>query len=240
MKKINYVTFSSMPSSLPSSLQIIKTCESFAKNKYDVTLIKPGTGIKDISINKFYSLKHEVKIKQFDKIKKFPQGLTFYIYIFYCINKILRDKDNQSTTITRNYLVCFLLLFLKKRVILEIHHDIGIEGRLTKFILRYFNFWNKENLCNIVAISKPVKDLFIRKYKIKPEKITVLPSGSSIRFSQKPKFCSNKRLKIGYFGSISQSKGIDTLIRLSKIDLENDYYIYGGSKQEIDKIKKKK
>ena len=32
MKKINYVHFSSIPSSLPSSLQVIKTCENLSKN----------------------------------------------------------------------------------------------------------------------------------------------------------------------------------------------------------------
>ena len=52
MKKINYVTFSSIPSSLPSSLQIIKTCESLSRYNYDVTLIKPGTGNKKISLKK--------------------------------------------------------------------------------------------------------------------------------------------------------------------------------------------
>ena len=63
MKKIYYITYSSIPSSLPSSLQIIKTCESFSKNNYDVTLIKPGTGNKQISISKYYGLKNKVNIK---------------------------------------------------------------------------------------------------------------------------------------------------------------------------------
>ena len=63
MKKIYYITYSSIPSSLPSSLQIIKTCESFVKNNYDVTLIKPGTGYKKISIKKYYGLVNNVKIK---------------------------------------------------------------------------------------------------------------------------------------------------------------------------------
>ena len=46
MKKINYITFSSIPSSLPSSLQIIKTCESLSKYNNDVTLIKPEQEIR--------------------------------------------------------------------------------------------------------------------------------------------------------------------------------------------------
>ena len=47
MKKINYVIFSSIPSSLPSSLQVIKTCENFAKNNYDVTVYNGSCSIND-------------------------------------------------------------------------------------------------------------------------------------------------------------------------------------------------
>ena len=237
MKKIYYITYSSIPSSLPSSLQIIKTCESFVKNNYDVTLVKPGTGYKKISIKKYYGLVNNVKIKEFTSIKSFPQGLRFYLYSFYCLIFILKNKN--SVTITRNYFVSYLLLLFGKEVVLEVHHDTNIEGRITKFILKYFNFFNKTNLLNIVAISKAVKKLFIKKYKVDSKKITVLPSGSSIRIGHKPKFYFNKRLKIGYFGSLSVSKGINVLIRLSKIDPSNDYYIYGGSQKEKRKLKKK-
>ena len=44
-------------------------------------------------------------------------------------------------------------------------------------------------------------------------------------------------MKIGYFGSISPSKGINTLIKLSKIDPDNDYFIYGGIKKEIFRLR---
>ena len=132
-----------------------------------------------------------------------------------------------------------MLILFKKKTILEIHHDINIEGRITKFIIKYSNFLNNNNLINIVAITNSVKNLFIKKYNVKASKITVLPSGSSIRINKIPKFFFNKKLKIGYFGAISTSKGINTLIRLSKIDRENDYFIYGGSKFDINNLKKR-
>lgn len=235
MKKINYVTFSSIPSSLPSSLQIIKTCESLSKYKYNVTLIKPGTGNKKISINKYYGLKSNINIKEFSIFDSFPRGLNFYLYSLCCLFFIL--KKSNSITITRNYFICFLLTLFRKKVILEIHHDIKIEGRVTKFIIKYLNILNKKKLIKIVAISNAVKNLFVNKYKVHAEKITVLPSGSSIKINHLSKFQNNKRMKIGYFGSISLSKGISTLIKLSKIDLENDYFIYGGNKEAISKMR---
>ena len=236
MKKINYVTFSSIPSSLPSSLQIIKTCESLSKNNYDITLVKPGTGNKKSSIKKYYGLKYNVNIREFERFQTFPRGINFYLYYFFCLFFIL--KKGKSITITRNYFICYLLTLFQKKTILEIHHDTHIEGRITKFILKYSNFLNSKNLINIVAITHSVKNLFIRKYQVKSKKITVLPSGSSIKINKLPKFSDNKRMKIGYFGSITASKGIYTLIKLSKIDPDNDYYIYGGIKREVYKIKK--
>ena len=237
MKVINYILFSSIPSILPSSLQAIKTCESLSKNNYDVTLLKPGTGNKQVSISKYYGLKNKVNIKEFSSINSFPRGLKFYLYCFYCLFFILKIKN--SINITRNFFICYLLLLFRQKVILEIHHDTKVESRLTKFILKHLNYFNKDNLLNIVAITKSVKKLFISKYKVKPNKITVLPSGSSIRISSKPKFNYNKRLKIGYFGSLSKSKGISTIIKLSKIDKENAYYIFGGSRNEIENLRKK-
>ena len=237
MNRIYYITYSSIPSSLPSSLQIIKTCENLSKNKYKVTLIKPGTGMDKVSIKRYYGIEEDIKIKEFLSIKKFPVGFEYYLYSFYCLFFILKKKN--SITITRNFFACYLLLLFKKKVILEIHHDTNIEGRITKFILRYLNFFKKSNLINIVAISHAVKKLFVNKYKIEPKKITVLPSGSSIKINQLPKLYKNKRLKIGYFGSLSSSKGVELLIKLSKIDQSNDYYVFGGDKNQIRDLRKK-
>ncbi|MDA8560125.1 hypothetical protein N9K62_04330 [Candidatus Pelagibacter bacterium] len=237
MNKINYIAFSAIPSVLPSSLQIVKTCDSFSKHKYNVTLIKPGTGDKRFSLKKYYGLQNSFKIKEFKFFKSFPKGLKFYLYSLCCLFFIIRS--GYSVTITRNYFICYLLLLFRKKVILEIHHDINIEGRITKFIIKNSNFLNKENLINIIAITNSVKNLFVTKYHVKPNKIKVLPSGSSMSVNQKPTCFYNRRLKIGYFGSLSLSKGIQTLVKLSKIDKENDYYIYGGTQGVINNIKKK-
>lgn len=236
MKKIFYVTFSSIPSLLPSSLQIIKTCESLSRNNYDVTLIKPGTGNKEISIKKYYGLKYNVNVKEFSYFKSFPLGLKFYLYCLCSLFFILKKKN--SITITRNYFICFLMILLGQKAILEIHHDTKIEGRITRLILKYINFLNSKNLIKIVAISYAVKNLFVKKYKVDFDKIEVLPSGSSIKINLLPKITNNKRMRIGYFGSISSSKGINTLLKLSKIDPNNDYYIFGGNSKSISKMRR--
>ena len=39
-----------------------------------------------------------------------------------------------------------------------------------------------------------------------------------------------KKLNIGYFGSCYKSRGVDLILKLSKIDRENRYFIFGNLK----------
>ena len=76
------------------------------------------------------------------------------------------------------------------------------------------------------------------KYNVNEKKIIVLPSGSSIKknFKFKKKI---KYLKIGYFGSLYKSRGFKLILELSKIDKNNNYYVYGGDKRIISNLKKR-
>ena len=53
-------------------------------------------------------------------------------------------------------------------------------------------------------------------------------SGSSIEKVFINNFLSKKKkLNIGYFGSCYKSRGVDLILKLSKIDKENKYFILG-------------
>ena len=235
MKKITYVSFSATPSTNPSSLQIVKTCEALSKLGYDTELIIPNTGINN-KIDFFYNIKNKFKIRKIKFVKSFPVGLSFYIYSLVSFLIILFKSNN--VTITRSFFVSFLLSFFSQKNILELHHDISIEGRISKFLVKKTNFLNNSNLYKIVAISKSLKKLYSTKYKVSKNKIIILPSGSSILTKLNLNIKKNtKRFNIGYFGSISESKGIKTILKLSKIDQGNNYYIYGGDKKKIAKLR---
>ena len=47
------------------------------------------------------------------------------------------------------------------------------------------------------------------------------------------------KLKIGYFGAVFESRGLKMLLRLSEKDKKNNYYLFGGSKNQILDIRKK-
>ena len=69
---------------------------------------------------------------------------------------------------------------LKKKTILELHHDLDNESRIVKFLVKKFNFLNSKNLLKLIAITSYVKLNYVSKYSVRENKIAVLPSGSSI------------------------------------------------------------
>lgn len=230
---ICYISNSAAPSTNASSLQISKLCEYISKQGHNVLLILPNTGFKK-NFYSFYNIKTKYKIKKLKYFTKFPLGLNYYLY---SIIAILNSKFfKQDLYITRNFFTSFLLSLLNKNHILEIHDDIIIESRIVKILVKYFHILNYKNLLKIVVTTNALKKRYI-KYEVKHKKIIVLHNASA--FESKFQIFKRKKthLKIGYFGSIFKSRGIDLIIKLSSLDQKNRYYIYGGTLEQIQKIK---
>ena len=113
---------------------------------------------------------------------------------------------------------------------------MNIEGRVVKFIFKYFNIFNSKYIIKIVTTTHTLKQHYSKKYKIPNKKFQVLPNGSSF-FRQKFKW-KKKMKNIGYFGAIYMSRGLDVIIHLSKIFKSLKFYIYGGEKEDVLNLKK--
>tara|TARA_B100000965_G_C19587430_1_gene756429 strand:- start:1430 stop:2542 length:1113 start_codon:yes stop_codon:yes gene_type:complete len=232
--KICYLANTAIPSTNASAIQIVKMCEAFSNLKNKVILIT--TNASKGNINNFYNIKTKFEFKKLQYFKKFPLGIKYYLFSFLSI--IESTKFKPDIYITRNFFTCFLLILFKKKTILELHHDLNIEARIVKFIVKNFDFLNSKYLIKLIAITNYVKRDYISKYSIKSNKIIVLPSGSSIEenYNYSP---SKKNLNIGYLGSLYKSRGIELIMKLAKIDPKNNYYVYGNKKQVKLSISKK-
>tara|TARA_B100001057_G_scaffold501302_1_gene623610 strand:+ start:27631 stop:28740 length:1110 start_codon:yes stop_codon:yes gene_type:complete len=233
--KIVYLFNSSVPSYNASSLQVVNMCNEISNSIGKLTLITPDTGLNQ-SLSEHYGIKKNFDQIRIKKFKKFPRGLYYYLYSIYSI--IFGIRLRPDIFITRNYFTLFLLLILRKKVIFEVHSSLSIEGRLNNFIVKYFKILDSKNIVNLVFITRSVKNFFYDKYKIKSRKSSILSSASGIRTfipqNQKKLF-----LKIGYFGLVNKSRGINFLCRLSKIDTKNKYFIYGCARDSLNSLKKK-
>lgn len=232
--KICYISNSASPSNNASSLQTAKLCEYIAKNGHQICLILPNTGLKK-NFFKFYDIKNKFNLKRIEYFNKFPLGINYYLYSIWAIIK--SNFKSQDLYITRNFFTSFVLSILKKKHILEIHDDITIEGRIIRFLIKNLKTLNSKYLIKIVTTTVTLKKKYI-SYKVNKEKILVLHNASSL-FSKFKKSKNKKKYMIGYFGSIFKSRGIDMIIKLSKMDKKNKYFIYGGSLKKIKVLQKK-
>ena len=232
--KICYLANTAIPSTNASAIQIVKMCEAFSELKNHVTLIT--TNASSGNIFNFYDIKTKFRFKKIKKFKKFPLGIKFYLFSLFSIIEGLKFKPDIY--ITRNFFTCFLLILLKKKTIIELHHGLKSESRIVRFIVKNFNFLNSKHLVKLIAITNYVKNHYVNKYSIKSNKIIMLPSGSSIKENYQYKI-NKKKFKIGYFGSLYKSRGLDLIIKLALIDPKNDYYIYGNKKKTKLSILKK-
>ena len=110
----------------------------------------------------------------------------------------------------------------------RIHHDLNNESRIVKILIGFTKFLNSKYVIKIITITNGIKNEYLNKKYIDENKTLLLPSGSSIknnfRFNLKAEF------KIGYFGSLYKSRGVDLILKLSKIDKKNKYFLYGDLK----------
>jgi len=233
--RISYLFNSAVPSHNAGSIQVVKTCEGLVGNNKEVFLITPDSGL-NISMKNFYDLKFipkRIKLKYFTE---YPKGLKYYLFsIFSVIKAILLKTD---LFVTRNLFTLIVLNLFNKKTIIEIHHDLSNEGRLVRFFYKNFDILNSKNILRIVAITNSVKKFLIKELKVNKKKIKIIPSASSLNFRFKA-LKRKKKYRIGYFGSLEKSKGSEFVIELAKIDKINEYYIYGGKKNDIQEMKKK-
>ncbi|MBD1139673.1 glycosyltransferase [Pelagibacterales bacterium SAG-MED38] len=233
--RICYISNSAAPSKNASSLQIAKLCEFISKIGNNVELILPHTGEIKKNYFKYYNIKNRFKIKRLKFFKKFPIGINFYLYSIFAI--LSSDYNNKDLFITRNFFTSFLLSIFKKKHILEIHDDIEIEGRLVKILVKYLNILNFKYLVKIATTTKSLKKKYI-SYGTIAKKIEVLHNASSLSTVFK-KIKRKNSYKIGYFGSIFKSRGIEMITKLSKIDKKNRYFIFGGSLKDVRQLQNK-
>ena len=225
--RICYLSNSAIPSTVASSIQIVKMCEAFSELKNDVLLITTNVKKKNIDPFKYYNVKNKFNLKRIKNYTEFPLGIKYYLFSIISIFEGL--KFNPDIYITRNFFTCFLLILLRKETIIELHHDLNTESRIVRFLVKNFKFLNSKYLKKAIAITNGIKDEFINKRYMKKNKIIVLPSGSSLKNTKN--FSNIKSyFKIGYFGSLYKSRGIDLIKKLAKIDRTNEYYLYGDLK----------
>lgn len=237
--KIHYLATSNIPSKTANSLQVVKMCEALSKIGHKISLIVPNLLCAKETVKNYYDLNNIFKLHKVGSKIKTIEGLDNLFIPILIVKKSFEIKSDLI--ITRNLFISFLLIFLKKKHIFEIHDDLASSSKFLAKVFKIFGLLNSLSILKIIFISNGLKKFIRIKYNYKKKNYDILPDGTDLFTSEKELRKSKKKLKrnkIGYFGSIYSSRGTPLIIELSKIDKNNDYYIYGGSITENAKLKK--
>ncbi len=230
---INYIALADIPSKNANALQIVQMCNAMVLNGHKVTLLIPNFSKSEKSLKEYYGIETSIRIIKIGKkqknISKF-QNLTIPIKLVY--ENFFIKKD---IIITRNMVISLIFIILRIKHIIEIHDDISTSGKIISKIFKFFKLLNSSSIIKIVFITHGIKKFIMLNYKYIKNNFDVLPDATNI-FNYKFSSLSDKKLNIGYFGSIYKSRGINTIIKLSLIDPNNDYYIYGGLPADVNKL----
>jgi len=232
--KIHYLATSNIPSKTANSLQITKMCEAFSNIGHSTSLIVPNLKCEKISIKEYYDIKNSFKIYKVGSQTNRINGLNNILAPI----KILKKSFDLGCNIiiTRNLLISLILILLRKKHIFEIHDDLETGGNFISKIYKIFNLLNSKSILKIIFISNNLKKFISKNYNYNKNNFDILPDATDLINKKKIIKKKTNRKKIGYFGSIYSSRGIPLIIKLSQIDKNNRYFIYGGSKKEISEI----
>jgi len=218
MKKntpIYYVAELNLPSKSAYSIHVMKMCEAFSKLGFKINLFVINNKNTNL-IYKSYNLKNKFYINSiFNTFIK----LNFIYRIIFSLKILLKNFEKNSIFISRSIMFALIASAIKKKVILELHHEI------TGFSKLFYNFLNNLNLINnlnYILLSNKLNKI----YKINPKKKIILDDAVNISDFKLKKTSKYKKTCV-YIGSFFEGKGVEQIFRLAALNKDIKFHLYG-------------
>jgi hypothetical protein len=208
---LNYIAEVMLPSKSAYSIQVMKMCDAFSKFGFKVHLHVLN---QNNSNNfKFYNCLTKFNIVSYRfKKNNFFTRLLFSLFVSF------KMKNEDSVFYSRSIITGIFLAFIKKNTFIEIHHELKGFTRILFKISKNFLFFKK---IKFVFITKNLKK-FYRLNNIS------LVAGDAVDLVN---FKANKSVKIKntcvYTGSLSKGKGLEIILKVSKLLPKIKFHIYG-------------
>ena len=217
-KKIYYIAELNLPSKSAYSIHVMKMCEAFSKLKYDVNLFVINN--KNINqVNKKYNINYKFKI--FSIFDSFVL-LNFILRIKFSLKILSKKFDKECIFLSRSIIFSLLACLFRKKVILELHHEITGFSKIMYFFLKNLNLIND---LKFIFLNKNLNHI----YKIEKEKYLVLDDAVNLEDFKVKQGLKYKKTCV-YIGSFFEGKGIEQIFRLAKLNKNINFHLYGDKK----------
>jgi len=233
--KILYISDSTIPSFSANSIHVMKMCQAFSKNALEVTLIGKRTRVQLVEIHdiySFYGVNNIFKIKLFP-FKAFPfSGRIYNLLIpFFAFIK-------SDFVYTRAIYPAFWYTLFNKKIAFEIHEPYDTKSIWLKILFQFIV--KRGKVKKWIVISAPLKKYLINHFAIPESNILIAHDGADqIRQKLKDHNLKNKKIKIGYVGSLLKGKGMELIFELIKILPDIEFHVVGGQDAQINFWKQK-
>lgn len=213
--KIYYISELNLPNKSAYSIHVMKMCEAFSKLGYSVDLFT----IKSSSLKKIFNT-YNIKYK-FNIISIFNNflKLNLILRLIFSFRILFKKFDEKSILISRSILFALFASIQKKKIILELHHEITGFSKFFFQLLKQFRLI--ENL-KFIFLHKKLRN----KYQIENSKSIILDDAVNI---ENFNLTNQKKIKntCVYIGSFFEGKGIEQIFRLAKLNKKIFFHIYG-------------
>jgi len=234
--KIVYISRSIIPSKTANSINVVRTCATFASLGHQVTLLAPITKKlehKDTEdIFEFYGVEKNFEIK-----KLFSPNIKWFkrrIYEYRCFNQV--KKINPDIVYGRDVVLAFYLTQKAGYKTLIELHKYGEEKKFEDILFRKFLLENK-NQVKLVTITQKLKEVYCKEYNIETNAVHVLLNATRITkdFDTIPDNCEKFKnsFNVGYIGMVGENRGLDIIIKLAQNFTDMIFHIVGGDDKKI-------
>ncbi len=237
--RILYIANIRLPTEKAHGVQIMKTCEAFAKEGHDVELVVP-TRANSISEDPFeyYGVSRSFRVTTLtvpDLVSL--ESVGFFFASLYFAERARWTKSFQEADViySRDALVLLQYLLLGRRLVYEAH---GAPALLARLVARF--------AYRIVVISKATGESFVA-VGVPREKIVVAPDGVDLDAFAHPESKGAARNRLGlsqdknivlYIGRVDGWKGVDTLFEAAALlPSDTQVAIIGGEPEQVKVLK---
>ena len=226
MKKsilINYICEVNYPNTSAYALHVFKMCDALVSKNTKVNLIAPHKSIEIKILKKNYKIKNKINFLSIFK-KKLKIG--FLIKLLFSL-KILNNKNlNKSRNclfISRSILFAIIASFYKKKIILELHHELSGMTKFLYYLLKKINLLKGLRYIfihkNLIEIFNPTKDKYV-----------CLDDAVDINDFKLNKPTKKIKKTCVYVGSFYRGKGVELICKIAQKLKNINFHIYGDKK----------
>ncbi len=229
---IVYLATIFIPSKKASSVHVMRMCQAFAENGHEVDLIYPVNTRKTPSTENPYTFYGVSQSFAMHPVRVAGSGrLADHMYAVKSVS--LLRKLNPDLVYSRSITASYYLSFYNRQFIFESHQDYLHSFRLEHRI-QIRRILQSKNLLRFVCISDALRKRYERKGN--NPAFLVLHDGSDV-FDLGEKTALQGRpgaMKIGYFGSLHEGRGIEIIMGIARQLPQTDLFIFGGEPAEIN------